>query len=52
MIADDQPNTQAEPVRTIVEIRPREWERDLFVLGTLTTQMQVVVAIDFYREPA
>jgi hypothetical protein len=47
---DDTPNTQAKPVPTVVEIRPRKWERDLAVLGTLMTQMQVVEAIDFYRE--
>lgn len=49
---DDTPNTQAEPMPTVVQIWPRDWARDLFETGTLITQMQVVVAIDFYREPA
>lgn len=53
MIPDsDTPNTQAEPVPAIVQIRPRNWEREWAVMGTLTLQMQEVRVIDFYREPA
>lgn len=48
---DDTPNTQAEPMPTVVQIWPRDWARDLFETGTLITKMQVVVAIDFYAEP-
>ncbi len=47
---DDTPNTQAKPVPAIVQIRPRNWEREWAVMGTLTLQMLVVVAIDFYQE--
>lgn len=45
----DHPDTKAEPVPAIVQILPREWKRDLFVLGTLITKMQMVTSVDFYR---
>lgn len=49
---DDTPNTQAAPVQAVVQIFPREWERDFYVFGTLITEIRVVAAIDFYRREA
>lgn len=49
---DDTPNTQAKPVPAVVQIRPRDWERDFYVFGTTITEIRVVAAIDFYPEEA
>ncbi len=48
---DDQPNTQAEPVRAAaLVVSTKDWDDRGFGYGTNTAYRVPVLAIDFYRE--
>lgn len=49
---DDTPNTQAKPEWVPVTIVPAKWQTYSDGAARVTIVRGVVVAIDFYREPA